>query len=132
MAWLTLFNGVVAELENTSNPNELAERARALPGMKDYQVEVKDGGLLVFPKERNFTTTIYSPGNSDRFAEWWVGKGAFNDECNMWPFGPNAKAPTEEEEKACLAAAAKVASLLKAEGVKVGALNYGPQIVCFD
>ena len=42
------------------------------------------------------------------------------------------KQPGEEEEKACLAAAAQVAALLKADGVQVGALNYGPHIVCFD
>lgn len=132
MAWLTLFNGVVAPLENTSNPNELEARARALPGLKDYEIEVEDEGLQVFPKARKFTTTIYGPGNSDSFADCWVGKGAFNDECNMWPFGPEAKQPTEEEEKACLAAATQVKDLLEAAGVKVGKLNYGPHIVCFD
>ena len=132
MAWLTLFNGVVAPLENTSNPNELEARARALPGLKDYEIEVEDEGLQVFPKARKFTTTIYGPGNSDSFADCWVGKGAFNDECNMWPFGPEAKPRTEEEGKACLAAATQVKDLLEAAGVKVGKLNYGPHIVCFD
>lgn len=132
MAWLTLFNGVVATLENVSDPNGLEKRARALPGLKDYEIEVEDEGLQVFPKARKFTTTIYGPGNSDSFADCWVGKGAFNDKCNMWPFGPEAKQPTEEEEKACLAAATQVKDLLEAAGVKVGKLNYGPHIVCFD
>lgn len=132
MAWLTLFNGVVAPLENTSNPNELEARARALPGLKDYEVEVEDEGLQVFPRARKFTTTIHGPGNSDSFADCWVGKGAFNNECNMWPFGPEAKQPAPEEEEACLAAATQVKDLLEAAGVKVGKLNYGPHIVCFD
>lgn len=132
MAWLTLFNGVVATLENVSDPNGLAKRARALPGLEDYVVEVEDSGLQVFPKERKFTTTIHGPGNCDSFAECWVGKGAFGSDCNMWPFGPDAKQPSEEEEKACLAAATQVKELLEAAGAEVDTLNYGPHIVCFD
>lgn len=133
MAWLTLFNGVVAMVEGDTELGETAQQLEDKLDAEGFDMSIDDGGLQVYPKSRKMTTTVYSPGNSDGFADCWVGKGAFpGDNCPVWPVGVEASEPTEEERAKCLALAKLVADELGKAGGSVGPLNYGFHMVCFD
>ena len=138
MSWLTLFNGIVAPLSNPPSYEQLQEIKGPLDGLakkSDLKIEVRhDGGLMVYRKARSITSTIYSPGNSDGFVETWLGTGALNDECQVYPLNFSAAPLNDEEKEACLSATRKAVEILRSVSpdVKATGFHYGFHMHCFD